>query len=175
MGAGHRTIAMKGRDEALSEVDQLASWSPWVSFADAMEHAPRHPGVYLAREGIEGPIVYVGMAGERAGSGKPQGIRGRLRVYASGKALTSGLGEAVADRAFADADWLRERLAEVERGEPMRAIAWGQATFRRADLHVRWAVTADRPAAVHLERIVGDRLAAAGLWNRRRFGSELSL
>jgi hypothetical protein len=38
------------------------------------------------------------MAGERRG----QGIRGRLNVYGSGKALASGLGEAVMDRALAD-------------------------------------------------------------------------
>lgn len=139
------STAMTNADEVLDDVEALASWSPWVRFADAVANAPRQPGVYLAREGIDGPIVYVGMAGERAGGGKPQGIRGRLRVYASGKALTSGLGEAVADRAFADAQWLRERVADVERGEPMRAIAWGQAALRRADLHVRWTVTATGP------------------------------
>jgi hypothetical protein len=142
------------------------------SLRGSLDDAPRQPGVYLAREGIDGPIVYVGMAGKRAGGGRPQGIRGRLRVYASGKALTSGLGEAVADRAFADANWLRERVAEVERGEPMRAIAWGQAVFGRADLHVRWTVTADRTSAIQLERKVGSRLAAAGLWNRQQFESE---
>src|SRR4051812_15685578 len=98
-------------DDALARIEELADWSPWVAFGDALDLAPRLPGVYLAREGTVGPIVYVGMAGERAGSGKPQGIRGRLRVYASGKALTSGLGEAVADRAFADPAWVRERLA----------------------------------------------------------------
>src|SRR5438067_11525065 len=101
----------------------------------------------MAREGVDGPIVYVGMAGGRAGSGKPQGFRGRLRVYASGKPLTSGLGEAVADRAFADSDWLRERLTEVDTGQPMRAVMWVRATFARANLHVRWTVTADRAAA----------------------------
>ena len=58
--------------------------------------------MYLAREGLDGPIVYVGMAGERRG----KGIRGRLNVYGSGKALVSGLGEAVMDRALADVDWV---------------------------------------------------------------------
>src|SRR5215213_7907958 len=48
-------------------------------------------------EGLYGPIVYVGMAGERRG----QGIRGRLNVYGRGKALVSSLGEAVMDRALA--------------------------------------------------------------------------
>jgi len=76
--------------------------------------------VYLAREGLYGPIVYVGMAGERRG----QGIRGRLNVYGRGKALVSGLGEAVMDRALANVHWLRERLADVEHGRPARAKAW---------------------------------------------------
>lgn len=156
-------------DDALARIEELADWSPWVAFADALDHAPRLPGVYLAREGTGGPIVYVGMAGERAGSGTPQGIRGRLRVYASGKAITSGLGEAVADRAFADPAWLRERLAEVERGEPKRAVEWGRATFGRADLQVRWATTPDRTAAAALESDIGIVLAAAGLWNRKAF------
>jgi hypothetical protein len=100
---------------------KLADWSPWVNFEEALTSAPRLAGVYFARVGSTGPIVYVGMAGERAGSGQPQGIRGRLRVYGSGNALTSGLGEAVADRALADVSWLQERLAEAEGGQPLRA------------------------------------------------------
>jgi len=84
---------------ALIAVDELAEWSPWMPFSEARAAAPRQPGgVYLAREGLDGPIVYAGMAGERRG----QGIRGRLNVYGSGKALASGLGEAVMDRALAD-------------------------------------------------------------------------
>lgn len=121
-------------DDVLDLLAGLAEWSPWVPFRDALRSAPRLPGVYLAREGHAGPVVYVGMAGERAGSGKPQGLRGRLRVYASGKALTSGLGEAVADRAFADPYWLSERVDEARRGEPLRARDWGRATFERANL-----------------------------------------
>ena len=160
--------------DPLAAVEALAGWSPWVPFAEALWKAPRLPGVYLAREGRGGPIVYVGMAGERAGtSGRsPKGLRGRLGVYASGKALTSGLGEAVADRAFADAAWLQERLAEAERGEPRRAKEWGKAAFERADLHVRWAVTADKAAALDLEARCGRLLAHLGLWNRSAFGPE---
>jgi hypothetical protein len=118
--------------------------------------------VYLAREGSDGPIVYVGMAGERRG----QGIRGRLNVYSRGKALVSGLGEAVMDRALADTGWLRERLAEVEQGRPMRAKAWGQAAIARANLHVCWAVTVDRRSASELEQAVLFALESGELWNR---------
>jgi phage terminase Nu1 subunit (DNA packaging protein) len=74
----------------------------------------------------------------------------------------------VADRAFADADWLRQRLREVEEGRPRRAKEWGIATFERADLYVRWAVTADRALARRLEKDCGRALIGAGLWNRGR-------
>lgn len=95
--------------------------------------APLVPGVYMAREGTAGPIVYVGMAGERAGrtgTGTPKGLRGRLGVYASGKGLASGLGEAVMDRALADPGWLRERLTEVESGEPLPGQGVGPGGVR---------------------------------------------
>lgn len=136
--------------------------------AEALSSAPRLPGVYLAREGVVGPVVYVGMAGERAGGKRPEGLRGRLSVYLTGKGLASGLGEAILDRALADPAWLRERLAEVEAGEPMRAKAWGQAALARADLHIRWAVTEDKASALDLERRCLDALAGDALWNRLR-------
>jgi hypothetical protein len=149
----------------MGDVETLAAWSAWVPFGEALASAPMDPGVYMAREGEDGPIIYVGMAGERRG----KGISGRLRVYASGKALTSGLGEAVADRAFADAGWLHERLAEVEGGNPRRAIEWGRLAFERANLYVRWSTTVDRHSAKALEDACGGVLEAGGLWNRRRF------
>jgi hypothetical protein len=150
--------------DASTVLDAVASWSPWFPFAEAIVAAPRSPGVYVAREGADGPVIYVGMAGERRGAG----LRGRLDVYRSGKALTSGLGEAVFDRALADPTWLAERLDEAKAGKPSRAKAWGQAAFARADLHVRWSVTADRQAAINLERGCLDALAGHGLWNRLR-------
>ena len=104
------------------------------------------------------------MAGERRG----QGLRGRIRVYRSGKALASGLGEAVFDRALADATWLAERLQEVERGDARRAKEWGQLAFERADLHLAWATTSDRAGAVTLERRCLDILSQTALWNRLR-------
>ncbi|MBB1152504.1 hypothetical protein [Amycolatopsis dendrobii] len=143
----------------------LADWSPWVPFAAARETAPRLPGVYLAREGADGELVYVGMAGERSGAG----IRGRLTRYASGKAIASGLGEAAFDRALADPAWLRMRLAEAEAGRPKRAAQWGKLALEHADLHLCWSVTADELAARALEQtIIGTLQAHSGLWNRRR-------
>jgi len=148
----------------LRELNRLCKWSPWMSFGEeALACAPRDPGVYMAREGRGGPIVYVGHAGERRG----QGIRGRLKFYASGKGLTSGLGEAVADRALADPAWLRQRLAEATDGSPRRAIEWGREAFLRADLYVRWATTADKASASALERHGG--AVCPELWNRNPF------
>jgi hypothetical protein len=145
-------------------IEDFAEWSAWVPLAVARAEAPTAPGVYLAREGSDGPIVYVGMAGERRG----RGIRDRLNVYSTGKGLVSGLGEAAMDRALADPAWLRERLREVEQGHPMRAKAWGQAALTRADLHICWAVTGDRLSALALERAVLRTLTNVELWNRAR-------
>jgi hypothetical protein len=95
-------------ESSYAVVETMADWSPWVPFDIGAITAPRLPGVYMAREGPDGPIVYVGMAGERAGSGKPKGLWGRLGVYGSGKGMVSELGEAASDRALADPDWRRE-------------------------------------------------------------------
>jgi hypothetical protein len=152
---------------ALPVLSDLAEWSPWVSFAQAVQTAPREPGVYLARQADV--VLYVGMAGprDRGGKAAPKGLRGRLAYYGSGKALASGLGEAVFARAIGDADWLRARLADVEKGRAGTLRDWGRAAFQRADLQVCWAVTADRESATKLERRVIDLLRDQGLWNQR--------
>ncbi len=128
--------------------DSIANWSDWVPF-DQVTIADRLPGVYMARLGSDGLVIYVGMAGPRAGGGIP-GLCGRLCRYASGKGIVSGLGEAAADRALADGEWLRERLAEVESGKPMTAQDWGRAAMKRPGLYVRWTVTADKASALVL-------------------------
>lgn len=118
----------------------------------------------MAREGEDGPVVYVGMAGERRG----RGIRGRLTVYSRGKGVVSGLGEAAMDRALADPDWLRERLKAAESGKPERAATWGRLALTRANLHLRWAVRSGRAEALALESAVLQELRTTDLWNRRR-------
>jgi hypothetical protein len=145
-------------------VDGLAAWSLWLPFDEAVASAPRLPGVYLARQGSDGGLVYVGMAGERRG----QGIRGRLTVYRRGKGAVSGLGEAVLDRALADTAFVQQCLDELAGGKPRRAAVWAQKAFTWADLHVRWAVTDDRSAAAALERVVLDAVQTMPLWNRAR-------
>ena len=146
----------------------LAAWSPWVPHAEAVAAAPREPGVYLARQA--GQVIYVGMAGPRDRGGKtaPKGLQGRLRFYAGGKALASGLGEAVFARAISDPAWLRARLAAVEAGTPETLREWGRASFRLAGLELCWATTPDRAAAVALEKQVIRLLGSQGLlWNQR--------
>lgn len=145
------------------DVETLATWSSWVPFSTALEQAARRPGVYMAR-GLDTLTVYVGMAGERRGDG----LRGRLRLYLTGKAAVSGLGEACLDRALADAAWVQDRLAEVTAGAPRRAKDWARLAVERADLQVRWATTTDRDAARRLERQVLTALRDEALWNRLR-------
>lgn len=141
--------------------EHVAGWSPWVPFVEAAVCAPLTPGVYVMRMGRAGPVVYVGMAGERNG----RGLRGRLGVYASGKAAVSGCGEAALNRALADLDWLRDRLAEVEAGRPRTAKQWARAAIDHWDLYVCWATAADRTEAIGLERLVLAELDLTTLWN----------
>ncbi|WP_198545120.1 hypothetical protein [Kitasatospora sp. NRRL B-11411] len=127
---------------------------------------PRLPGVYMVRSGLDDQVVYVGCAEEWAGNGSrpAQGMRGRIAKYTSG--LASGLGEAAFDRALADPCWLRERLAEVEAGQPMRAAHWAKAAIGRVELELCWAVTSTGREAVELEeRVIA--VLSPSLWNRR--------
>ena len=144
--------------------DYQVGWSSWRPLLEAADDAPRTPGVYVARQGPDGPVVYVGMAGERRG----KGVRGRLRVYTSGKGMVSGLGEAALDRALSDPAFLRDRLALLETYGPERSMSWGRAALERADLWVRWAATDDRASAVALELAVIRGLRDQDLWNRNR-------
>jgi hypothetical protein len=149
----------------VSGLDEVARWSPWLPFADAVSCAPLTPGVYVVRLGVAGPVVYVGMAGERHG----RGLRGRLSVYASGKAAISGLGEAAFNRALADPDWLRDRVAELDAGQPRTAKQWASAAIEHWDLWVCWTTTADRVEASNVElRALAGLGSNQMLWNVRR-------
>lgn len=71
--------------DLIALIDPLAQWSTWLRFDEAIRSAPKLPGVYLARAGAQGPLVYVGMAGERRG----RGVRGRLEIYGRGRGAVS--------------------------------------------------------------------------------------
>jgi hypothetical protein len=152
--------------DALELVAPLARWSQWGSLADAALRAPTTPGVYLARSGASGPLLYVGHAGERAAS--QPGLRGRLGVYARGRGAVSGLGEAALDRALAEPIFVRQRLAHLEQGHEERAKDWARAALAWANVHVCWAVTADKASAKALEDQVLRALEDQELWNRLR-------
>jgi hypothetical protein len=122
--------------------------------------------VYLFRDPASGEVCYVGMAGERAGSGRPAGLHGRLSVYRRGKGAVSGFGEAALDRALADPAWVRERLEHLETRGPQRAKDWAAAAVERVAPDVAWAVCADRAEAGWLEGRVVELLRPFGLWNR---------
>lgn len=154
------------REAAQAQVDALAEWSEWVPIVEATQTAPRLPGVYLIRDAVNGDIVYVGMAGERSGSGKPQGLRGRLSVYLTGKGAVSGFGEAVFDRALADPEWVRAQLDRLLTEGPQRSKQWAAAALTRVPLEARWTVLPDKTTAHTFEKQVEDVLRAHGLWNR---------
>lgn len=150
-------------------VGGLADWTEFVPFEEAPLIAPLLPGVYLVRSAaVPDRIVYVGMAGERAGSGRPQGLRGRLRVYASGKAAVSGLGEAVMDRALAAPSFLWARAKDAERGQPATIKGFCRLAFEWAAVEVAWATTPTKDDALRLERATLDALANEPLWNKAR-------
>jgi hypothetical protein len=108
------TLLQARQAAAYAAVAELGEWSPWLAFTDALTGAPRLPGVYLFRAPRTGQVVYAGMAGERVGSGRPQGVRGRLSVYRTGKGAVSGFGEAALDRALSDPEWVAGQLQHLQ-------------------------------------------------------------
>lgn len=148
------------------EVQELAAWSEWMPFPDTVAVAPREPGVYLFRDSGTHTIVYAGMAGERAGSGRPQGLYGRLSVYRTGKGAVSGFGEAALDRALADADWLDEQARRLREEGPRRAKLWAADAVARLAPEISWAARPERADAKFLEDQVLLVLRPHGLWNR---------
>ena len=147
-------------------VTPLATWSAWGALGDEARKAPPLPGVYLARSGATGPLLYVGHAGERAAS--QPGLRGRLGVYARGRGAVSGLGEAALDRALADPTFVRQRLHYIEQGLSERAKDWARAALAWTNVHVSWTVTEDKASAKALEERILIALDKHELWNRLR-------
>jgi hypothetical protein len=106
------------------------------------------------------------MAGERAGSGRPQGLYGRLSVYWTGKGAVSGFGEAALDRALADPNWVAQQLHALRTRGPKRAKDWARDAVLRLGLEVSWAVSADRTDAKYLEDQTVALLRQHDIWNR---------
>ena len=152
--------------QVYADVAHLADWSPWAPFADGVAQAPRLPGVYLFRESVSQVVRYVGMAGERAGSGRPRGLHGRLTVYLSGQEPVSGFAEAALDRALCDEEWIEHqvRRPRAEGGRPAKRWAADAIAWLAPD--VTWATCHERADARYLESEVELLLRPFGLWNR---------
>jgi hypothetical protein len=163
-------FAMPQIPDLPSEIVGLADWAPWRPFTAAnVATVPPTPGVYIFRSrsgaiAAPGGIVYVGRAAERKG----KGVRERLRIYVSGRAPHSGLGNLALERALADADWLRAKLKRVEAGEVITVQDWARDAVSWADLEFSSVSTADGKSAVQLEGATIAALQTHGLWNRRR-------
>jgi hypothetical protein len=157
----HDTAA---RIEAYDEVGELADWSAWAPFPDALPLAPRLPGVYLFRESDTHRIRYVGMAGERAGGGRAQGLYGRLSAYRAGHEAVSGFGEAALDRAVADPEWVAARLERLRAGHRERARGWARDAVVRLAPDISWAACPERADATHLQSRAEALLRPFGLW-----------
>lgn len=152
--------------KAYAQVEAAAVWSPWCAFASGSSSAPRLPGVYLFREPQTQLIRYAGMAGERTGSGRPQGLLGRLAVYRTGKGAVSGFGEAALDRALGDTRWVQSQLDRLREDGPRRAKEWAADAIERVAPELSWAVVAERTDARSLEDEVVLLIRPHGLWNR---------
>ncbi|MDO9377408.1 MAG: hypothetical protein Q7T56_01065 [Nocardioidaceae bacterium] len=152
---------------AYAEVDDLAEWSGWAPFDQALPEVPRDPGVYLFREPHDAVVRYVGSAGERAGGGgRPQGLYGRLRVHRTGQAPVSGLGEAALDRALGDVEWLAARLERLRTSGPERVRDWARDAIVRLAPEVSWSAQPSAADARVLEARVLQLLRPFDLWNR---------
>ena len=157
-------IGERVRDPALLdaylEVADLASWSDWAPLEEALPWAPREPGVYLLREPGDQRVVHVGMAGERAGRGRAQGLHGRLAELLGGHAAVSGFAEAALDRALADPRWVSEQA----RRPPRRTRRWAADAIHRLAPEVSWATRPERADAVLLAERASLVLRPHGLW-----------
>jgi hypothetical protein len=158
------TESLDSRHAIYAEIDLLATWTRWLPFSEGARTIDRLPGVYSMRSGDR--IVYVGMAGERAGSGKPSGMRGRLARYTSGRAAASGFGEAALDRALADVAFVRQQLTALEQGEPRRTTEWAKNAIVWHGVELRWTVCKDADAARGLEAQIVKMLRPHWIWNR---------
>ena len=152
--------------EVYANVAYLGDWSPWLPFETGIVEAPRLPGVYLFREPRSQVIRYVGMAGERAGGGRPQGLYGRLSVYRSGQGAVSGFGEAALDRALGDPEWIERQAQRLRTEGPRRAKLWAADAIAWIAPEITWTTCHERADARHLESEVKLLLRPYGLWDR---------
>ncbi|NMM83093.1 hypothetical protein B2J88_01700 [Rhodococcus sp. SRB_17] len=140
-------------------LDALAAWTVWLRLEDIRTQiTPGNPGVYMARYADSGHIFYVGESHRR-------GVRERLDEYRLGNDL-NGLGSVLADLAFADPGFVRERLDEIESGSPRTAVQWMKLAMTRRSIEFSVAETADGQSAQVLEEQVLAALPSEHLLNK---------
>ena len=106
------------------------------------------------------------MAGERTGSGRQQGLYGKVSVYRTGKGAVSGFGEAVLARGLADPGWSKPSSTTSAPHGHQRARDWARDAIARLALEVAWATCVEAADARHRENQVVALLRPYGLWNR---------
>ena len=140
-----------------------------AALADTAAAAARVPGVAWAS-----PIGFA--------SGSLTGSRGRQLTYLVGYDATTGrggpttliagrgprFGEAVLDRALADARFLEHQLTNLTSEGPRRTAQWAKDAIAWFTPEVCWATTSSAQEARELEADVERLLRAHGLWNRPR-------
>lgn len=151
-------------EDVIAAVEQTATWTPWSRFSDVATEAPTTPGVYMFRS--EGKIIYVGVAGPRDGNGTkdPKGLFGRFTIYRGGR--VTGFGQALFDAALADREFLQGRIAELDSGQPRRAVDWVRTAYEHYDPDVRWAVLNTKDDALRIEKQIVGMLREYDLLNR---------
>ena len=138
---------------------------PWASYVPRSAHAGQ--GYMSPRYADTGHIFYVGEAHQR-------GVRARLDEYRLGNDL-NGLGAVLADLALADAEFVRERLADIESGSPRTAVQWMKLAMERRNIQFSVSETEDGPSAQLLESRVLDAIPNERLLNKAAVRARRSL
>ena len=117
-------------------------WQP-LTAAIASNKSNKSAGVYLARYADTEIVFYVGYAGVR-------GVPARLTEYAGGNDL-NGLGVAALNLALNDAEWIRQRLDDVESGKSADAVQWMRDALVRVPIEISILSAGGPPEAKKLE------------------------
>ena len=147
-------------DDTAARLAGLADWTPWMILDEAVEDAPKLPGVFLARRGKDGPIIHLEDIVDET-----KGLRARFSNYAGRKGMTYGLGLLVINDALNDPAFLRKQLGKVEAGGYRRLHDWSRAAFDHQRIMVCWATTRSGAAAEELAVRCREVLPDHDLWH----------
>lgn len=123
-------MVARGSEPVPCPTDTLATWSALARFEDCFETIPTTPGVYMAREGARGPVVYVGMAGERRGRAGSHGSHAGGRQPSTRSSVAS---VRRSSRRSIENSWRPQADSSVSRTTRVGAVPL--ARLRSADSH----------------------------------------